>query len=169
MRHRHRVDTVCGLASPTLRRVSRNYSRFYEVDGHPDLFPSVTSVLNVLDKPGLKYWAVKQTLLSTADELAASQAEAGERPLTADEIRQRVMQCQGADRVALQKAGDFGTRAHDAIDQLIAGSRRRLVHRCRHQTDGQKLLGLVGRVRRDAGSARRYNGALAALRLCWGS
>ncbi len=116
-------STVCGLASPTLRRVSRNYSRFYEVDGHPDLFPSVTSVLNVLDKPGLKYWAVKQTLLSTADELAASQAEAGERPLTADEIRQRVMQCQGADRVALQKAGDFGTRAHDAIDQLIAGSR----------------------------------------------
>ena len=50
--------TVRNLRCPTLRRVTRDYSRFYEVDGHRELFPSVTSVLNVLDKPGLKNWAV---------------------------------------------------------------------------------------------------------------
>ena len=118
-----RTATVRNLRCPTLRRVNRNYSRYYEVDGHGELFPSVTSVLNVLDKPGIKNWAVSQTIQHAVEELVDVQEKAGERPLTSKELHHAVHKSKEASNVALQKAGDFGTRAHDAIDQLIAGKR----------------------------------------------
>ena len=118
-----RASTVRDLRCPTLRRVTRDYSRFYEVEGHRELFPSVTSVLNVLDKPGLKNWAINQTIQHAVDQLGGAQDVAGDRPLTAEELHEAVHKSKEASSLALRKAGDFGTRAHDAIDQLIAGTR----------------------------------------------
>lgn len=108
---------------PTLRRVTKNYSRFYEVDGKPDiLFPSVTSVLNVLDKPGLAFWSVNQALGAVGKEIKLSQKHAGSRPLTDVEIQTAIDKSKTASKETLKKAGDFGTRAHEAIDQLISGT-----------------------------------------------
>ena len=115
--------TVRNLRCPTLRRVTRDYSRFYEVDGHRELFPSVTSVLNVLDKPGIKNWAVNQTIEHSLEELNNAQDKVGDRSLTSEERAIAVGKSKEASSAALTKAGDFGTRAHDAIDQLIAGKK----------------------------------------------
>ena len=47
-------ETVRNWLCPPLKRHSMEGTRYYSVPGCDDLFPSVTSVLNVLDKPGLK-------------------------------------------------------------------------------------------------------------------
>jgi hypothetical protein len=117
-------SSVRAFSTPTLRRVTKNYSRYYEVNGQPNLlFPSVTSVLNVLDKPGLSFWSVKQALGAATTEITASQQQAGPRPLTEAEIQAAIDKGSLASKKVLGKAGDFGTRAHDVIDQLIAGIR----------------------------------------------
>ena len=121
-------STVRNLRCPTLRRVTRNFSRFYEVEGYNELYPSVTSVLGVLDKPGIKNWAVGQTIRHAVDELVDVQDQAGDRPLTLDEISKAVHQSKEASTKELNRAGDFGTRAHDAIDHLIAGKRGKEVN-----------------------------------------
>jgi hypothetical protein len=113
--------TVRNLRCPTLRRVNKNFSRYYEVEGHHELFPSVTSVLGVLDKPGIKNWAVGQTIRHALNELTLVQEKVGNRQLTFKELSAAVNKSKEASALELRKAGDFGTRAHDAIDQLIAG------------------------------------------------
>ena len=117
-------SSVRDFSTPTLRRVTQNYSRYYEVNGQPNLlFPSVTSVLNVLDKPGLSFWSVKQALGAATNEVITSQEKAGSRPLTEAEVQTAIDRGSLASKKVLAAAGDFGTRAHDVIDQLIAGVR----------------------------------------------
>ena len=57
-------QTVCNWFCPELERKYQDGARFYEVDIHGEnkLLPSVTSVLNMLNKPGLNQWAVNVTL-----------------------------------------------------------------------------------------------------------
>lgn len=75
------------------------------------LFPSVTSILNVIAKPGLDSWIVSQGILA-ALTLPKNEGE----PL--DAFARRVVVDMDGQR---DKAAVTGRRIHAAIDQLLSG------------------------------------------------
>lgn len=85
-------------------------NRWGSVDETPDgAVPSVTNILGVLDKPGLKFWAAEQALL----ELYST----GSIPLDVNKaIQDHKTAC---NRVAGKRA-DAGTRAHTLAERLTS-------------------------------------------------
>lgn len=81
----------------------------YTLDG--ELVPSVTTILKVLDKPALLYWAAK--IQQEADREAADAWAAGRGPKSLDAALKPVAQ---AWRRKRDKAGDAGTQAHALIE-----------------------------------------------------
>lgn len=71
------------------------------------LFPSVTSILNVLAKPALESWKIEQGILS------ALRLEQGEDEST-DDFAKRIVQDM---KVATSSAAVFGTKVHNALEQ----------------------------------------------------
>ena len=77
-----------------------------------NLVPSVTTVLNILAKPGLEQWKQKQVLMS-ALTLPKIDGE------TLDEYAARVLQ-DGAEQA--KQAAETGTRIHGSIECAIQGN-----------------------------------------------
>jgi|TARA_Y100000361_G_scaffold50614_2_gene44048 hypothetical protein len=70
------------------------------------LFPSVTSILNIMSKPALESWKIEQGILS------ALRLEQGEDEST-DKFAKRIV----ADmKVATSVAATFGTKVHNALE-----------------------------------------------------
>ena len=118
--------------------VSRTFSRFgrmYRIplskgapEGKFSLFPSVTSVLQVLDKSFLVPWAVRLSMDVVREALVAREsaatAAAGDAPATPSGpgwIEELVVRASTAAETQRKLAADFGTRAHAAIDTIIKG------------------------------------------------
>eukprot|EP00937_MAST-01D_sp_MAST-1D-sp2_P006706 g6706.t1 len=100
-----------------LSRVSQRSGRHYRVPGTNNLFPSVTTVLNVLNKPALVPWSTRVTLDAVKrDILSQPQLSAPEQWLGGVLSRAKT-----EHKTVLSKAADFGTRAHQAIDDMIEG------------------------------------------------
>lgn len=97
--------------SSSIKRVASGYS----VGDIKGIFPSVTTVLNVIDKPGLLNWSVKMALSSMTKSVAANVE--GDTAWV-DEASSRAA---GAGREIASRAASFGTRAHDAINNTIKG------------------------------------------------
>lgn len=97
-------------------------------DGSSAIFPSVTSVLGVLDKPGLVPWAVRATLDALRTDLSqmTSLATPDIAPPTASSVDATVLaaaleRAGGAVERVKRSSADFGTRAHAAINAIITG------------------------------------------------
>jgi hypothetical protein len=75
------------------------------------LFPSVTSILDVIAKPGLVAWQVEQGIMASL-----TLPHAPDEPL--DAFAQRVVIDMEAHR---DNAAALGTRIHSAIDQVLNG------------------------------------------------
>eukprot|EP00947_MAST-08B_sp_MAST-8B-sp1_P002788 g2788.t1 len=108
--------------------------RHYKVEGQAKAFPSVTSILNKVNKPGLQHWAVAQAIRSLQDDysayLEARADEGGVDVVGADDAAQRqfiedfpdiIARAQQADKRALREAARIGTEAHEAVDVLVRG------------------------------------------------
>jgi hypothetical protein len=92
----HTVIGANGKERPTTLRDARKLN----------LFPSVTTIIGIISKPGLESWKVEQGILAAL----TLPREIGE---TDDAFAERV----SADMKAqVVKAGDFGTRLHAAIE-----------------------------------------------------
>ena len=115
--------TVCDLSDLTLERVTKNYRRFYRVEGDNNLYPSVTSVLSVLSKPGLQQWALRGMANTLEKELLELQRTGEIGGIDEAGIKAVVERASATSKKQLEAAGDFGTRAHDVIDAIIRGSR----------------------------------------------
>lgn len=99
-------------------RVGTRLGRMYKVGGAtPDavgrMFPSVTSVLDMINKPGLIPWAVKTSLECVRAETAAQPA------LSADHLDVALKSATGAVDRHKKAAAEFGTRCHEAINAII--------------------------------------------------
>ena len=100
--------------------VCTNNKHEYKIGDSPDLHPSVTGILNVLNKPFLVPWAAKEAANKIKGYL---KAHAVNRCLTAEEIDQLVEAGRKEHEVKKEAAADLGTRAHKAIDQIIRGEK----------------------------------------------
>ena len=91
--------------------------RHYRVEGFSEPFPSVTTVLGIINKPALVPWArnmalesVRETLYEHLDEAVESEWVEG----IIEQARRRPDQIR-------DQAADFGTQAHILIEQIIQG------------------------------------------------
>ena len=97
-------------------------ARFYEIDGIK--YPSVTSVLSVINKPALIPWATKTALESARRELVNFVGEdslyGGKREITLADVDGIIERAKKKPNEVRDAAADIGTRAHAAFDAFIA-------------------------------------------------
>jgi len=111
------------LTFTTKDRVKKGSSRFYPIDG--ELFPSVTTILDVIGKPALMNWAGKverEMVLSVSADLYAdcSRTEPMSRAAWLLTMNARLGK-EKASAKELRKAGDIGTQCHELIEWTLKG------------------------------------------------
>jgi hypothetical protein len=112
----------------TVSIVKKGRGRYYKVDGDPmmegERLPSVTTILNVINKPALVPWAKKITAQKFRDTLfewqgnAAESMEVGSIPtieITDEAIEELFTEAKARPDVIRDEAGDYGTRVHEAL------------------------------------------------------
>ena len=118
-------QTVCNWFCPELERKYQDGARFYEVDIHGEnkLLPSVTSVLNMLNKPGLNQWAVNVTLDKLGETLVDISEVREDKMIIMpkEDLDQTLKTAKGVQKDIMMTAADLGTRAHDTIDRIVRG------------------------------------------------
>ncbi len=90
--------------------------RFYKYGA--DKFPSVTTVLGILDKPALIQWAANCAI----DCVREAMPELRKSKTTQDRIEQILTDAKKNFRAVSRKAMDIGTLIHDAIQTHLAGA-----------------------------------------------
>ena len=96
--------------------IKKNKGHYYQVEGEQDLFPGVTTALGIIAKPALIPWAANQAAMKIEAYLLE---HAVERVLTAAEIKALVNAGRKHHIVLKETAAEVGTRAHQAIDDII--------------------------------------------------
>ena len=93
--------------------------RHYQVAGEAEAYPSVTTVLNVINKPALIPWAKNMTLDAVREALAP---RIGKRPLLTQEwVDEMVSDAKDRSNMIKDTAADFGTTAHGYIEDILKG------------------------------------------------
>lgn len=93
--------------------------RHYRVEGFNELFPSVTTVLNIINKPALIPWA-KNTALAAVQTALMARTELPEA-ITPDWVNGIIDEARRRPEQVRSEAADFGTEAHILIDHIIQG------------------------------------------------
>ena len=109
-------------ADITIKRRNFEGRRHYQILGdprYPDgiLLPSVTTITNVLDKPGLVYWANAQGMYGVKDTLTPHIGEV----LTEEMLEEALKEGKERPNKSRDTAADFGTEAHNLIEGIIKG------------------------------------------------
>jgi hypothetical protein len=91
------------MTTPKIPTVKENDSRLYLWDGGK--YPGVTSVVGMLPKPALQYWAAKKVA-----EAAIEKEHCTERDMN---------WLKAAPRRDLNKAATMGTNVHETLDRII--------------------------------------------------
>ncbi|MFJ8386232.1 hypothetical protein ACIQ9Q_17240 [Streptomyces sp. NPDC094438] len=106
-----------------VRTIQRGGSRFYIHPERPEIkHPGVTSVISMLPKPFLMYWAAKMTAELAVDSLAfVEQMAERDRAGAIDYLK-------GASRRYTKVRADVGSQAHDLFERMIRGEAIGKVH-----------------------------------------
>lgn len=99
------------MTAPALARSTKT-GRVYEHPLTGSQVPSITSIIGIMDKPALKYWAAKMTAEYTADNLNS---------LVPLSRKARVDVVKRAPFRSSDTAANVGDIVHDAIDRRIKG------------------------------------------------
>lgn len=91
---------------------------FYEIENDPVWKPGVTTVLKQINKPALIPWACKVMGENISSYLSARPKD---KPFTPEEIEALVKEGKQIYKKKAEAAADIGTRAHKAIDSILAG------------------------------------------------
>ena len=140
-RMRGSCDRMFSSAAPTttssddIRRLNPGKGgakdgRFYEVRGRKSRvkLPSVTTVLNIIDKPAILHWNLRLTSAFLADELrrefrsgTLSERCANPKGEAAFDywLKALLHNATSEGGNVMRQAATLGTRCHDAIDELI--------------------------------------------------
>jgi hypothetical protein len=112
------------MTTPKVNTISRSGSRFYVNPDTGSKNPGVTSVLNMLPKPFLKFWASKLVAEMAVDSIGEVVGLAMKDRQAAIDLLKRA-----PDRFTA-KAADTGTLAHDAFEDIAraGGVRPKRVH-----------------------------------------
>lgn len=97
--------------------IEKNKAHYYRVNNQDILYPGVTTILSIISKPFLIPWAAKEAANKIKEYLKAN---AVNRPLSIEEIDDLVEAGRKQHVVKKDQAADIGTRAHKAIDNIIA-------------------------------------------------
>jgi hypothetical protein len=101
--------------------IQRGGSRFYVDPDDGRKAPGVTSVIGMLPKPFLTFWAAKMTAEFAVDNFAAVQAiAANDRDAAVDMLK-------GAHRRYTKGRADVGSAAHDMFERMMRGENVRRV------------------------------------------
>jgi hypothetical protein len=110
------------LTTPKVKTISRSGSRFYVNPESGRKNPGVTSVLNMLPKGFLKFWAAKVAAEYAVDNLGSVVGLAmNDRQAAIDAIK-------GAPNRFTGKAADVGSEAHDYFEKMAKGEPIGRVH-----------------------------------------
>ena len=93
--------------------------RHYKIEGIDELFPSVTNVLGVINKPALAPWARNTALESVQTALLARAEMTGS--ITTEWVSDVIDQARQTPDFKRDQAAGFGTQAHELLDQFIQG------------------------------------------------
>ena len=97
-------------------KVDRRGTRYYNVEGLGEM-PSVTTILNgAIPKPALVPWATKMALERVRQILIESPS-----PSTEEDIDRIIDAARKTPERVRDEAANFGTQAHLAIDNYLAG------------------------------------------------
>ncbi|MFF2039363.1 hypothetical protein ACFVVX_02950 [Kitasatospora sp. NPDC058170] len=99
-----------------VRTIQRGGSRFYLDPDRPEIkLPGVTSIISMLPKPFLMYWAAKLTAELAVDSLPfVAQMAERDRQGAVDYLK-------GASRRYTKIRADIGSKAHDLFERMIRG------------------------------------------------
>ena len=93
------------MTDPKIRTSSKNGSRIYHWE--EEKLPSVTSVLGMLPKEYLRYWAAKEVALAAIEKGTVTQSDYNWLRNSPDRVRDR--------------AGEVGDLVHDTLDRIVTG------------------------------------------------
>lgn len=99
-----------------IKRVDGKLGRYYDVEGLGQL-PSVTTILQVIAKPGLIPWAKNEALKLVEVELKKFSGKSLD--ITDEFIDTIIVRSKNRPKEILDEASDFGTQAHILIDKII--------------------------------------------------
>lgn len=111
------------MTNPKISTIKRGGSRLYVHPGSAEKVPGVTSVLNMLPKGFLKYWAAKSVAEFAVANLGSvvTLVAAGEHSAAVDMLKR------SPDRDTAQ-AADKGTEVHDLFERLARGEEVGRIH-----------------------------------------
>lgn len=110
------------MTTPKVNTIRRGDSRFYVSPEDGAKAPGVTSVLGMLPKPFLRYWAAKEVATTAVEELGTLVSMVLRDPDAAiDHLKK------APDRNT-RKAADVGTDVHDLLERLSRGESVGRVH-----------------------------------------
>lgn len=110
------------MTTPKVSTIRRGGSRFYVEPETGEKVPGVTSVLNMLPKPFLRYWAAKVVAEEAVEDLGSLVSLVLRDPAAAVDHLKRA-----PDRFT-RKAADVGTEAHDLFERMAKGEPLGRVH-----------------------------------------
>ncbi len=114
-------------AVPTIRRATgpaAKEGRFYTVAGHCELFPSVTTILGVIDKPNLHRWTklrILNCVRKRLDFLREESITTGRIEITEEWVEETIKEAEVQPTVEADEAAQFGTASHSIIENVIRG------------------------------------------------
>lgn len=112
------------VAGPKPVRSDSAFGRFYQVEGQPEPFPSVTHVLSCLGKPALINWAAseeRKLVLEAAADLYVDTARLPQpmmRTAYVESLLTRLTKVK-AHQKQLAKAGEVGTQLHNMAEWFL--------------------------------------------------
>lgn len=103
--------------------IKRGNSRFYVDPKSGDKLPSVTSVMNALAKPALKFWAAKKTAEAAVEEFGtlAQMVGNGNTEGAIDYLKRAPQRSSGP-------TAKLGSEVHDLCDRIAKGEDLKRVH-----------------------------------------
>lgn len=110
------------MTTPKVRTIKRGGSRYYVNPETGAKTPGVTSILSMLPKPFLRYWAAKMVAEEAVENLGAVVSIALKDPAGAVDYLKRA-----PDRNT-KEAADIGSEAHDLFERLAKGESVGRVH-----------------------------------------
>lgn len=110
------------MTTPRINTIKRGGSRLYVHPESAEKVPGVTSVLNMLPKGFLKFWASKSVAEYAVNNLGAVVSLAMNDPQAAVDLMKRA-----PDRDTA-KAADMGTEVHDLFERLARGEDPGRIH-----------------------------------------
>ncbi|GAM28103.1 hypothetical protein SAMD00019534_112790 [Acytostelium subglobosum LB1] len=107
-----------------IKRVVQCGQRYYQIPEHPDrLFPSVTSILQIINKPAIGAWERNLIIQSIKDTYIKTRPPNGFESVEAEKewLDNMLTQAKSKPTSVKTEAASFGTKAHTMIDNAIFG------------------------------------------------